>query len=647
MLNFNKKKYVSFDNLKSFNGLLQSSLKEKLDGYKSETDAKVQKKFNELSGKVQTDSEVIDARKGEASLRAKIDVIDENLKNVDSQLEHIATLANDNIQEKLNNGGHIKIIGNIELNSTLYVKDNTILEMDTNSKITSNFNGVVLQVEGNNVEIRNVNIDCNNNTCTGIFVNSNAKDVLIRNNTVKNSNGGSSKPVYGIFVSSIGCKNITIDNNVIDNIVSLGDGSLGNRDGGWAKGIAVDLYDLIDLPNDVNQNNISNNITISNNQISNILDESDADGIYIEGYRPSLKNNITIENNSLYNCYKRFIKILNTSNVRILNNYGYNEEHILMHSHISLYSSENTVSGNNMNANSRYGVELGYQTKYEDYLVKNIVIENNVFNIRTVINYGACISKPDYDGFYRDIIINNNILSGGNKSILLKGGGDVESIKITNNTCTDLIGAFCFISVEEVNIDKFIVENNRFITDSKANNIISIYPSDENFRINTCIIDGNISSESIYSSYNIKSIDNLILTDNKITSNTAYQLYNVNNNIIKNNYNLSTGLPCEVEIIKTFDYKTISTSSIDLNISNMTQVNSLKLMPSVSTTLNTLVGELGQIVNLINIGNAGFTINHTNDIHLKNGISVTLNSLEQCITLIKLDNRWLEISRNF
>ena len=89
MLNFNKKKYVSFDNLKSFNGLLQSSLKEKLDGYKSETDAKVQKKFNELSGKVQTDSEVIDARKGEASLRAKIDVIDENLKNVDSQLEHI------------------------------------------------------------------------------------------------------------------------------------------------------------------------------------------------------------------------------------------------------------------------------------------------------------------------------------------------------------------------------------------------------------------------------------------------------------------------------------------------------------------------------------------------------------------------------
>lgn len=88
MLNFNKKKYVSFDNLKSFNGLLQSSLKEKLDGYKSEINTSVQKKFNELSGKVQTDSEVIDARKGEASLRAKIDVIDEDIKNISSQFEH-------------------------------------------------------------------------------------------------------------------------------------------------------------------------------------------------------------------------------------------------------------------------------------------------------------------------------------------------------------------------------------------------------------------------------------------------------------------------------------------------------------------------------------------------------------------------------
>ena len=68
MLNFNKKKYVSFDNLKSFNGLLQSSLKEKIDGYKSEINVKVDERFKVLSGQQQTDSEVIDAREGQVSL---------------------------------------------------------------------------------------------------------------------------------------------------------------------------------------------------------------------------------------------------------------------------------------------------------------------------------------------------------------------------------------------------------------------------------------------------------------------------------------------------------------------------------------------------------------------------------------------------
>ena len=68
MLNFNKKKYVSFDNLKSFNGLLQSSLKEKIDGYKSEINVKVDERFKVLSGQQQKDSEVIDAREGQVSL---------------------------------------------------------------------------------------------------------------------------------------------------------------------------------------------------------------------------------------------------------------------------------------------------------------------------------------------------------------------------------------------------------------------------------------------------------------------------------------------------------------------------------------------------------------------------------------------------
>jgi hypothetical protein len=90
MLNFNKKKYVSFDNLKSFNGLLQSSLKEKIDGYKSEINVKVDERFKVLSGQQQKDSEVIDAREGQVSLS-------ENLKTYVKKEEH------ENLDNKISN----------------------------------------------------------------------------------------------------------------------------------------------------------------------------------------------------------------------------------------------------------------------------------------------------------------------------------------------------------------------------------------------------------------------------------------------------------------------------------------------------------------------------------------------------------------
>ena len=89
MLNFNKKKYVSFDNLSKFSGMIQKALSDKLKNVETNLNEKIDSRFKSLTAKEQGDSEVIDARKGEASLRAKIDVIDENLKNVNSQLAHI------------------------------------------------------------------------------------------------------------------------------------------------------------------------------------------------------------------------------------------------------------------------------------------------------------------------------------------------------------------------------------------------------------------------------------------------------------------------------------------------------------------------------------------------------------------------------
>ena len=111
MLNFNKKKYVSFDNLKSFNGLLQSSLKEKIDGYKSEINVKVDERFKVLSGQQQKDSEVIDAREGQVSLS-------ENLKTYVKKEEH------ENLDNKISN----QII---EIKSDIRFNRNEIVDINT------------------------------------------------------------------------------------------------------------------------------------------------------------------------------------------------------------------------------------------------------------------------------------------------------------------------------------------------------------------------------------------------------------------------------------------------------------------------------------------------------------------------------------
>ena len=104
MLNFNKKKYVSFDNLSKVSGMIQKALSDKLKNVETNLNEKIDSRFKSLTAKEQGDSEVIDARKGEASLRAKIDVIDEDIKNVSSQLAQIKTNPkNEILKEKKEN----------------------------------------------------------------------------------------------------------------------------------------------------------------------------------------------------------------------------------------------------------------------------------------------------------------------------------------------------------------------------------------------------------------------------------------------------------------------------------------------------------------------------------------------------------------
>ena len=68
MLNFNKKKYVSFDNLSKFSGMIQKALSDKLKNVETNLNEKIDSRFESLTAKEQGDSEVIDAREGQVSL---------------------------------------------------------------------------------------------------------------------------------------------------------------------------------------------------------------------------------------------------------------------------------------------------------------------------------------------------------------------------------------------------------------------------------------------------------------------------------------------------------------------------------------------------------------------------------------------------
>ena len=90
MLNFNKKKYVSFDNLSKFSGMIQKALSDKLKNVETNLSEKIDSRFKSLTAKEQGDSEVIDAREGQVSLS-------ENLKTYVKKEEH------ENLDNKISN----------------------------------------------------------------------------------------------------------------------------------------------------------------------------------------------------------------------------------------------------------------------------------------------------------------------------------------------------------------------------------------------------------------------------------------------------------------------------------------------------------------------------------------------------------------
>lgn len=563
---------------------------------------------------------------------------------ISSQIKEIVHLI-DNPNFELIGDGEYKLINDITLESTLSIPDNTKIK-GFGKIITSNFDGVLINAQGKNITIDGLKIDCNNKSCTGILVNTNSEKVNVINNEIYNSYGKTTNAVYGIFISAIGCNDINIKNNFVHDIISNADEHIGNRDGGWAKGIIVDLYDVInERPS--SDTTISTNITIDNNTIINIQDFSDGDGIYIEGYRCSKNSYMKVINNFLKKCGKRFIKVLNAGGVDIIGNYGINEDSTTMHSFISIYTGNVFIKDNTMKVldgfATRYGVEIGYQAKYEDIFVNDILIEDNKFDIGVAMGHGSVIARPDYDGKLNNVTIKNNLLCGGGENINFSNGAEIKQINILDNVLKSNVENRSAILINNVSVDKLIIERNKLEENSYDNAIVI-----NNLTQGEHLIKNNEIGQCTYTCIKNINSNRCIIEDNIFTTTTtAYTIENTSNIKTNNNFDLRVNEIIEKRTEKTFVYKIIEEPEFTIDVTDNSQIVTLKLMPTVNTTLETINATVGQIIIICTGNNNKITISHSADIHLKNNESVIFNSMEKSITLVKLDNRLLEISRNF
>ena len=160
MLNFNKKKYVSFDNLTKFSGMIQKALSDKLKNVETNLNEKIDSRFKSLTAKEQGDSEVIDAREGQVSLS-------ENLKRYVKKEEFLRECGN--LSDKFRN--KIEFVDSFKcefsLSDTGYIKlpnvlGGLILQWGTISPTLSNYSSdanVVFPVKFSN-KVFNVQTSC-------------------------------------------------------------------------------------------------------------------------------------------------------------------------------------------------------------------------------------------------------------------------------------------------------------------------------------------------------------------------------------------------------------------------------------------------------------------------------------------------------
>lgn len=618
----------------------------------SDTISNADAKINEMNTWVNQHGDIVNLDNRVDTVEIKIPQITEQLDTNQNNIIKSITVDKtvDEIQAMINLGGRFKFAkGEITLTKQLIVKDNTILESNKGTVIKSTVAENPIKVKGNNIKLKDLTINCNNISNCGIYVDKHSFNVDIDNCEVYGIYE-TTRPAYGIYISTLNCRKIEVKNCYVHDVVSVADGVVGTRLGGWCKGVIVDLYDsfLVGSIGTPSISDISKDIYIHNNTIENIgVDAEDSDGIYIEGYRNNFNTNVNIYKNSIYNCGKRGIKILPSKGVRVDANYIYSNRKITMHSFISCYGNDFEVTNNKGlvegDSDVIFGIEFGYdKTKYGEVENNNIVISDNTFDIK---NSDTCfgILSNEMTGTYNNVNITNNIINGVSMGMYFMNGNTFKFLNINNNT----IDSNSFgINVNKTIIDKMVIENNKIIGVNANNDIILNF--NDVIKNNITMITDNYLNQSTYIPISLSNCVVATLSDNKIYGKTGngWIISNVSKIVTYDNIDISTGLSLEDDI-ESFKTVSISTNTFDLNVTNNAQVSTIKLSLSQATTLNTLTGNQGQIVTILPAGSQGLTIPHNTSIHLKDSVDVTISAMEQSITLVKMDNRWLEIARNF
>lgn len=374
------------------------------------------------------------------------------------------------------------------ISDTIKIPSNTKLRL-FNSEVKSTREIPIFSIasNSNSVFIDGGFLNGNNVSNVGIEINKNCSNISINNVTIYNIKSETSF-AYGIAIPCFSCNDVVVKNCIINNVSSLGNGTIGDKQG-WSKGIIIGFDGWLndELPSVIDDSTYSKNIVIRNNSIKNIQYAEDGDGIYIEGITGATLNpmlfelDVVVDGNYLENCGKRFIKVIPCGGAIIRNNmcviteqYTQTEQ---LHSFISIYAPSAIVENNTFNCKKNYalyGIDFGIQTRFGEYIGGLLLIEGNkIINKNDRKNdVTAALYYTNYGGVYKLVKIINNYIECDYYGLYTQNGfSNMCDFDISNN---DFIGLNAFRCIQIEKGVKNISLNLNTIRDGFSNSPIYI-----------------------------------------------------------------------------------------------------------------------------------------------------------------------------